>query len=526
MNPIQIQTYSRNRDVVGFAKNVLGLRDIEEHVGQTTWLRNSWRLINILKPANQWGKTLAEAVLHIYHAMCKPMLQGRVTDDAMWMGIRYETVNVGKTYEVAKGVFETALDIVHGKILMRDGTTNQCDLGWAISHIEDAMNKPPEIHWWNGSKTLIRSYDEFGSAFKRKRLAFVSVDETGDIPELKLFLNGTLIPRVFFFRGPIHLVGTSQSAGVEYEEVAEMARESYEADPEGSDYYFQTGSVFENPNIDPEFIKKLEAVADPELRKQIIYGQYVDYGDKIYSFDEVSQIFSEPLPYDEKSGFTEAPDKNGKYVFAVDLAATKDETSVTCVRHDISYQTPDGKKIERPYRVVFHKAFRGDTMPLSLQYELIHQWYMLFKSVAPLSTKFVFDSVALGGKNAEQAFSDLHGFPFPGTGASYLNAKAEAIGTFKEVLGRGRRFLINEQGKQVDENHSWGMLRISPHIVPLRRQIEGYKLDDKNIKQDRFMSLIMAIHYIEKRKPKLSHNRAVDFDVVGRAALGGGSYYG
>jgi hypothetical protein len=514
MNPLQIQTYSRSRDVVGFARDVLGLKDIEKHVGQCNWLRNSWRLINILKPANQWGKTLAESILHIYHAMYKPMLIGRIENDTMWSGIRYETVNVGKTYEVAKGVFETIMDIVDGKVLMNDGTTNQCDLGWAIAHVEDAMNKPPEIHWWNGSKTLIRSYDEFGSSFKRKRLAFVSVDETGDIPELKQFLNGTLIPRVFFFRGPIHLVGTSQPAGVEYEEVAEIAKDAYEKDPDGSDYYFQTGSVFENPNIDPEFLRKLEAVTDPEFKKQIIYGQYIDYGDHIYSFDEIVQVFSEALPYDETTGFTEAPVKDGQYVCAVDMAATKDETSITIVRHNMFQVDPDGKKKELPYRVVFHKAFKGNTMPLSMQYEMVHHWFNAYKSVSPNGTKFVFDSVALGGKNAEQAFSDLHGFPFPGTGSSYMNAKAEAIGTLKDVVGRHRKFKINEAGKQVDENKTWGMLRISPQLIPLRRQIEAYKLDDKNLRQDRFMSLVMAIHYIEKRKPNLSHNRAVDLDVT------------
>jgi hypothetical protein len=520
MNPLQIQTYSRSRDVVGFARDVLGLRDIEKHVGQCEWLRNSWRLINILKPANQWGKTLAESILHIYHAMYKPMLIGRVSDDVMWSGIRYETVNVGKTYEVAKGVFETILDIINGKVLMKDGRTNECGLEWAIAHIEDAPNKPPEIQWWNGSKTLIRSYDEFGSSFKRKRLAFVSVDEAGDIPELKQFLNGTLIPRVFFFRGPIHIVGTSQPAGIEYEEVAEIAKTAYEKDQGCSDYYFQTGSVYENPNLDVEFLDKLAAVTDPEFKKQIIYGQYIDYGDHIYSFDEVAQIFSEPLPFDEASGFTEAPEQNGQYVCAVDMAATKDETSITIIRHNIMHTYGDGLKKELPYRVVFHKAFKGETMPLSMQYEMVHHWFNAFKVVSPFGTKFVFDSVALGGKNAEQAFSDLHGFPFPGSGASYMNAKAEAIGTLKDVLGRGRKFLINEQGKQVDENKSWGMLRVSPKCLALRRQIEAYKLDDKNLRQDRFMSLVMAIHYIEKRKPRLSHNRAVDLDVIGRSSLG------
>ena len=272
--------------------------------------------------------------------------------------------------------------------------------------------------------------------------------------------------------------------------------------------------MYENPNLDAEFIRQLEAISDPEMRKQVIYGHYVDLGDHIYSYEEVSRCFTNRLTWDEETGFCEAPIKDGYYVMGVDLAATRDETSITVVRHNIFEQLPDGRRgKELPYRVVFHKAFRGDTMPLALQYEMIMAWFNMFKVTAPMTTKFVFDSVALGGKNAEQAFAELHGYPFPGIGSSYVNAKAEAIGTFKEVLGRGRRFVINETGKRVDENDEWGMLRISPMMALMRRQIEGYRMDDKGIKQDRFMSLVMAIHYIEKRKPKLSHNRAVDFDV-------------
>lgn len=515
LSALTLQRYSRNNDIIGFARDVLGLKDIEQHVGQVAWGRNAWRLINILKPANQWGKTLIESVFHIYFAMCKPTLADRVNDDLMWFSIRYETANIGKTYEVAKGVFESILDICEGKILLKDGTTNQSMLeGWAIRHIEDAPNKPPEILWWNNSKTLIRSYDDFGSSFKRKRLAFVSVDETGDIPELVRFLNGTLIPRVFFFKGPIHLVGTSQPDGVEYEQLAETAKDAYDADPDNRNYYFQTGSVYENPNLDAEYIRQLEAISDPEFRKQVIYGHYVDMGDHIYTYEEIARCFKNQLIWDEESGFCEAPVKDGNYVMGVDIAASKDETAITVVRHGIYEATLTGKKgKELPYRVVFHKAFRGDTMPLALQYEVIMGWFNMFKAIAPMTTKFVFDSVALGGKNAEQAFSDLHGFPFPGTGSSYMTAKAEAIGTLKEVLGQGRRFVINEEGKRVDENGEWGMLRISPALGLMRRQMEAYRLDDKGIKQDRFMSLIMAVHYIEKRKPKLSHNRAVDFDM-------------
>lgn len=511
LNPWDLQAELKDRNVARFAETILGL---QLHIGQKTWVNSSWKLVNVLDPSNQWGKTMAEAVKHIYHACVKPQLFNRVGDWETWQRITYRTLNVGKTYEIARGVFEAMKDIIEGEVLLPDGSTNNSMLkGWAVRKYHEQSNKPPLIEWWNGSETLIRSYDDLGSSFKRLKLAFISSDECGDIPDLELFLNGTMLPRIVFWQGQIDLIGTHQAKGEEYKKISDMAKEAYELLGDESDYYHQTGNLYENSFMSRKFIESLEAIADPKLREQIIYGKYVDNKDHFFTYDEIDRAFIE-TPFDEESGFSEKIDPEGYYVFSVDLAAAQDESVATCIKYNnFIFSELLGKNIELPYRVVFHKGFKGETIPISMQYELFKAWFMEFKKIAKNSV-FIFDAGSLGGKNAEDAFKELHGYPFPGLHKSYAYEKAYAIGSVKEVLGRGRKVVKVEEGKYIDIVKNWGWLKIPRALKELRRQFEVYALDDKGIRQDRIATVWQAIHYIEKRRPKISHNRAVDMDIL------------
>ena len=506
----------RIRDIVTFAETILGL---PLHAGQIAWLRNSTRLINILKPANQWGKTTVEAIVHIYQAVCKPQLDRFDMDFSTWLKTRYETLNFGKTYEVAKGVMEHIIDITEGEYLLPNGKFNNSLLkGWAIRKVDEPP-RLPRIIWYNNSVSLIRSYDGLGESFKRKKLAFVGGDECGDIPELQLFLNGTLIPRVAFYRGSIHLVGTSQSKGLEYEEISKTAEDAFIKDPDNQDYYIisadtnpEMAQIYQNTFMPTEHLKRVEAIADPVLRRQIIYGFYVDWNKHIYSWEEANQIFSEDLPWDEQSGFTELPEANAFYVFANDMAASEDETSNTCIRYNIKKTLPSGDDFYFPNKVVYHRAWKGNSFPLSLQYQMIIDDFMKFKMKSPMRTKFVYDAGSLGGKNAAQAFDDLHGYAFPPKGRGYAEVKAEGFGKLKEVVSRGREFYFSEKGIKIEKNPNWGGLRISPKLKELKRQIEVASMDDVKLKNDQFSTLMMANHFIEARAPKVSHAKAVDFN--------------
>ena len=513
INPYDIQTAITTRDVVAFAEDVLGMH---LHEGQKYWLRNSTKPINVLKPANQWGKNTAEAIKHVFHAVTKPQLDRFDMTLEDRMRFDYRTLNVGKTYEIARGVLEQAVDITEGKYLLPTGQYNKSLLrGWAIKEVWDAPPKLPQIAWWNHSRTLIRSFDGLGEAFKRLRLAFISADECGDIPDLKLFLNGTMLPRLFFFQGSVDLVGTSQPKGVEYEEIAEDAEED-------RDQYFiisantnpEMASVYTNEFMPGDSIRKIEAIADPELRKQIIYGQYVDWAKHLYSWEEIAQMFRSDLEYDQESGFCEEPEENGYYAFATDLAASEDETSVTCIRYNLRTKLEDGKFKQHPHRVVFHKAWKGESLPLSVQYEMIKEMFNKFHRVSPARTKFIYDAGSLGGKNAEDAFKELHGYPFPPKGRGYAEIKAEGMGKVKEVLGRERDFIVGENGLIVDKNKDWGGIKASPKLTGLRRQLEIASKDDVKIRNDQYSSFMMALHFIEKRAPKSGFYKAVDFNLM------------
>lgn len=520
INAYDLKRIIDERDIITFAEEVLG---IPLHPGQKHWLQYSWKPVNILKPANQWGKTTAEAICHIFQATTKTMLQRFNMSHEDWMRFRYITLNFGKTYEIAKGVMEAIVDITEGKYLLPNGGYNKSLLrGWAIDRVINIGGaKLPEIMWWNHSETLIRSYDQLGESFKRLRLAFVSGDECGDIPELKLFLTGTLMPRCFYFQAPIHLVGTSQPKGLEYEEISEEAEESFLKDGLDSDYFVVSyhvdpdmSSVYTNEFMPKDHIKKIESIADPELKKQIIQGQYVDWTEHLYTWDEVHQMFSEPMPYDKETGLSETPEANAYYAFSVDMAATEDETSITCLRFNLKTRMGEDKWAELPHRVVFHKAWKGKTMTLSVQYELIKQYFSWFKRVSPNRTYFIYDAGALGGKNAGDAFRDLNGYPFPPKGRSYAEVKAEGMGKVKEVLGRGRSSYIDESGKIIDRNASWGGVRASPKLFELRRQLEIASQKDDRIKNDQFTSFMQGLHFIEMRKPKLTHTRAMVFNLM------------
>lgn len=515
----RLQEIIKTNDIQAFTNEIL---EMPTHPGQNMWFKKSTKAINILKPANQWGKTTAEAIKHIYHAVCKPQLNRFDMNFQDRFDFKYKTLNFGKTYEVAKGVSEHLIDIVEGRYLLPDGNYNKSLLkGWAITSTWDAP-KLPQINWWNNSVTLIRSYDGLGESFKRLRLAFISGDECGDIPELNLFLNGTLLPRLFFFKGGVDLVGTSQPKGVEYEDLAKLAEEDFREHGEDSMYFIisynsdpEMATVYRNDFMPREGVEQIENISDPELRKQIIQGQYVDWNKHLYTWEELNQMFTPDLPYDPETGFTEWPDREGFYVFSVDLAASEDETSCTCLRYRIETRLEDGSLKVYPHRVVYHKAWKGSSLPLSLQYEMITQDFLIFKRVAPMRTKFVYDAGSLGGKNAGQAFAPLHGFPFPPKGRSYAEVKAEGMGKVKEVLGRGRSFSIDEKSRRVDTNNQWGGVRASLQLRELRRQLEVASKDDDKLKNDQYTSFMQAIHLVESRAPKTSgRSKAVTFNVL------------
>lgn len=481
------QEYSQRvrNDIVFFTKNELG---IDFSKAQEIWVTNSTKLVNILTPGNQWGKTLTEAIKHIHHAFTKKTLDGRLATPEEWLRAEYETLNFGLTYEIAKPVKDYITKIVEGELLITEKSGhshfNDSKLkGWAI--VENKDNPLPQITWYNGSKTLFRSYDQMGASFKARRLAFVSGDECGDIPDLITFVNGTLLPRVVAMRGSIDLIGTPQANKSEdYQRMVQEAKE----DPD-EQYYYQGGSMYENDFLPREAIAAIERVADPEMRKQIIYGEFVSTGEKFFAWDEISNAVDPYIKLLDRA-------RGGKYLCAVDFSAAEDYTVIMVVDYSME-----------PYRVVYHQRFKGKKVSIPMQYELVKDVCRRFNA------RLIIDSSALGGKNALAQLGSSNPISFNFTPKS----KAEMLSSLKIAFQGGqsekfRRDLVEEGGIQKDMNQNWGLIRI-PEIPELIRELQNYRLDDENIKNDQVMTLGMAIHWIELRRPK-KHRSVIDIDLL------------
>ncbi|MDE1866711.1 MAG: hypothetical protein KGI08_03245 [Thaumarchaeota archaeon] len=476
----------RIRDNIGFfALHELG---IDLTPKQLLWVTNSTKKINLLTPGNQWGKTLVEAVKHIWHANTKHLLEGRVASPEEWLKAEYETLNFGLTYEIAKPVKDYITKICEGELLIYepDGSShfNESKLkGWAI--VDNKDNPLPTITWFNGAKTLFRSYDNMGSSFKAKRLAFISGDEVGDIPELRTFVTGTLLPRLVAMDGKLDLVGTPQAdKSEEYQRMVTDAQ-----DDKDDLYYYLSGSMYDNLYLPKAAIQMTENIADPELRRQIIYGEFVSTGEKYFTWDEIRNAIDMQLTLQDRA-------RNGQYICSVDFSAAEDYTVIVVLDYS-----------REPYKLVYHMRFKGKKVAVPMQYELVKDVVKRFNA------RLIIDSSALGGKNALSFLATCNPIGFNFTPKS----KAEMLASFKIALQGGtsdkyKRDLSEENGIMVDKNPDWGLIRF-PDIPELIKELQNYRLDDESIKNDQVMALGMAVHWIEIRKPR-NKRSSLDIDLL------------
>ena len=503
----QIQT-----DITVFAEAILGL-PVSKHKGQTKWFKNANKTINILRPGNKWGKSLAGGIKHSWHLALKPLLPKGLTDE-QWLEAKYETLNFGPGYEQSREIARMARDICEGRVLIPEwfqkeinpytgeeyGVLNKSLLaGWFITQDKVESQTLPILGTAYNSTLLIRSYDEMGKAFKMKAIMYASGDEVADIQELWTFTNGTLLPRMVTVRKPqIDYYGTPQAGGTDYMMMIELAEEDmkkhdYETN---SMWYVQKGSMYDNVFLPRETIQQVEAISDPVLREQIINGEYVEIGEKYFGFTRIQNAVRTYDMLDYAEG-------NRKYLTAVDFAGGESKWADYTVIMTLDYT-------EEPYKVVYINRFKGGDIAIPMQYKLVEDVTSRFGG------RLIIDSSALGGKNAMAFLSHLQPIS---TDFGQKN-KAEMLATLKIAFDGGQS-TTRKRVRERDENgdwkdlvEDWGLIRL-PNFPPLINELQNYRLDDAKIRQDCVMTLAMLLHWVEMRRPKQQRKKAVDFDFLG-----------
>lgn len=268
-------------------------------------------------------------------------------------------------------------------------------------------------------------------------------------------------------------------------------------------YYTQRGHVLQNVFLPKATIATFDRIMDPNLKKQVLEGEYVETGEKYFGFTRIENAIDLTIQLQEYG------DPGRKYITIVDYAGGESVWADYTVIGTIDYT-------EEPYKLVQFSRFKGGDIPIPTQYALTEEITMNFGGKGNL----IFDSSSLGGKNAKAFLGHLHPIAAEFGPNGQGTRKGEMLATLKiafdggQSMTRKRKRVKNENGDWIDENPSWGLIRL-PNIPALLGELQNYKLADTKIRQDCVMMLAMGIHWIEMRRPKNQPRQAAEVDMLG-----------
>ncbi len=512
-------------DPVYFAENLLG---IELHDGQKLWLwmttgtqtdkafdigikmhdesRKLWstraefdalleklpvRMKNILVPSNRWGKTLVTSVKHLWINFYKIGVRGSVENKK---STRCGTLNLSPHSNQCQAGYEYVLDILFSKFTYTiDGESkvNKCLIPeFYISSNEQKRT----IMFKNGTfYKAIPTGEDQASSLAGNPYLYISYDECAQSLHLKAELPAKIMSRLIDFGGPLDLVSTPEVDKPSHQYFFHVSKLGLK----GDDGWFTligrlTDNVFLGKAQVEQVIGSIRST-DPVKYRQVVHGEFVTTGKKMFDQILVERLWDELVP--------KIPEYEHKYLLWADWGFS--DTGDPTVFYVIDYtprRGPNNTEIKNEYRIVFREAIRGGSpfVVLSRFRMLQREWN---------GAKAGHDASSMGGVMIrkmliEMGMSDVFDFSASGD-------KEDMLFCLIVVMSSGRKNIMDTEGKVKELNPDFGRLR-SYYIAELEEQMGNYQYNpdkgvtDKRIEQDDVMCLGMAIWYLERKYNKSS----------------------
>ena len=430
------------------------------HPGQVTWLRNSIHPINTLVPGNRWGKSTIIAMKHIWKCVFKIGLPPMSA--AEWRFAEYETISIAMSADQAEIVFREAKRLLQHPALR--------------PLVKSFRSSPfPHIVFTNGSVMHCRSAHDDGKYIDGHAYRYLSVDEAGYISNLRFLMSQVILLRLAG-GGEIDLIGTPKG----YNDLYFYFERGQRGVP---GYYSQRGSIYDNPHLPEEDIKMRDALlssANPKLREQALYGEFVDFTGLAFTREQRDNAFDPGLPHEQRRI------DGHRYVVGWDLGRTTDFTVGTVL--DIT---------TRPWHVVSYTRLNRVA------------WEEIYATIGRVAAEYgirwsTIDATGPQGDVIEEELTK-RGIMVDGYKSSSKNLKIDLINGLQNALDEGRQKVGEYEEKDEQGNvflqpllqqpgEGWGVLRI-PCITQLMDEMGVYSIDDKDIPfTDSVMSLALAVH--------------------------------
>ena len=469
-------------DIAGFAEHVLG---IKVNPGQRRFFaavekqRSRWiaRWLTImLASGNRAGKTLALAIIIIHSCIYKTNLQSTwIEMSAERAGAKkakaeYHAYHFGIAHEVADLVFNEIVRILGA---VHPAQLNGCPLTangevatWDVKEYGDFR----WIQFVNGSQVHFRTTGEKALGTLGKDMHLLTFDEAGLDPKLDF-----LVDEVFDFRrlgtgGQLIMVSTpSEDLGVQFADMWAMGDPN---NPDKSASHFSLRmSTRENIGygLTQEMFDILTEGFDKRKMDQNVEGIFIQARAAYFNGWKVDACFIADLP-------ERAPARKGlAYLQGVDPAKTQD-SAWSVVLAVVS----NPAKPEEPYLVGVRAEQKSGQKSADSIVALAADAHNAY-DVARLGSRCytAIDATGFGGKLfrelLEREVPSLTNVEFGGT----IQKKRKLLGDLRTIIDSGRLLLPREG--------IW---------MKVRRQLLGYKLDDRGIEQDACMALVCAVYLL------------------------------
>lgn len=485
-------------DVDFFCERFLGFKP---HPGQSRLfhayiLRDESRwmaryLTLCIAAGNRAGKTLGLAVVILHSVIFKmgkePPNPLDIRSIERWLSLGYDWYHFGIHSEVAELVFYEITKLFSGT---HEAQKAGCPLTEALGeNIADWSKKYRgeylmiKMHPLLGGGTIhFRTTGERAIGSLGKDMDGESYDECAFDPNFDFIVDEVLHMRRMSTGGQLILIGTMT------EGLTAFADKWQEGNPEAPDKkidsYSLRISTRENIGfgIDQRMFDRLLAGMPPYLIPQNIDGFAIESREAFFGSQSVNAVFDETLPEYQSST------PGHRYVQGVDPALTYDSTW-SLVLDITGGQTWRGVWVDR---------LTGRQTSLVVAALALNAHNAYNDPSKRITCHTGLDATGFGGK----MFRDL--LPISVRMVEFGGTKAKKL------------MLLNQLKKVIED----GRLKLPRHgkWLGVRRQLLGYKLDDRKIEQDAVMALAVAVD-VAKRNPGAAAEN-VPFDYFGAGPSG------
>lgn len=489
------------REFRAFARFACG---IDVHVGQLAFasivlLRHpmvEWTakfLTLLLTSGNRAGKTSLIALLIIYSCLRKLNRPIPVTEEeaGRWLRLEYHWYHFGITQEVADLVFNDIVRILAGTHEGQLGrgcplTKDRVIATWDVKEYGDYrwVKFTPEV---GGAEVHFRTTSERALSSLGKDMHGLSFDEAALERNLDF-----LIKEVFGFRR-LGTGGQLIMASTPSESLGHSFADNWEYGNPGQKYRlasWQSMRMSTRDNVGYgltlDMFERLTSDMDERTIRQNVDGEFLQTSAAYFNGLNVENVFIDGMP--ERAPAT----KGGVYLQGIDPAKSQDSAWSVVMKVVENKEDPS-----RPYLVgVYAQEASGQKSTEKVVGLAVNGFnsYDLQRLQSRCYTAT--DATGFGGKMFREALDrevpNITNVEFGGT----IQKKRKLLGDLRTIIDEGRLILPNT-----------GIWR------KVRRQLLGYKLEDRGIEQDAVMALVCAVHLL--RVAHTSETTAAPFDMDG-----------